>query len=221
MPKALHDLVQSKDFQPSLKSTSVLEHNFSEISWNWHCRHKKIYNRNCFVFIEEASLYTLCFFDLPLREIKNLDICLWFRFLNEIQLMGQNVHPEAIVNEPDVLSLIRSMMTPLQVQYKTSRKMSSRANQVFQVMKTFLQRPLAMPLPLYQEIYFDWLLNTDLLIDHPELMNCLNNKNTLKNDTLTQFLMSSTDSPHFYFFNELHKQCTSCDQKSDNVVLLS
>jgi len=211
MPKGLLKEMDRLEYEPTLKQTLLNNKDFSPFPWIWHARQKEIYGRNCWVFIEETSLYTLCFFDLTSREIKNIDITLWFRFLNEIQFVSQLDRSIEGVNDPDSLGLIRSWMSPMKVSHGIKRSISLHATKVFDLMQYFLQRPLPVPIPLHYEIHFDWLLNTNKLFNFPDTIHsiCPGTFKSLQEDlemadfVLEDLLVSSLTTPNSIFFKHL------------------
>ena len=161
MPATTARRIERLGYSPSLKPTLAEKNNFSEHQWTWHARHKVIYNRKSWVFIEEKSLFTFCFFDIRDRDLKNIDITFWFRFLNELHFLDQHC-PEFTMpqHEPNLLSVIRSLMAPVTISVDTNRSIGHKASQVFSRIQKHIEQPLPCPLPIQKEIQFDWSLNS-------------------------------------------------------------
>jgi hypothetical protein len=64
------------------------------------------------------------------------------------------------------LTVIRSWMAPLSIDIATSPEIDQLAENVFTRVRTFLQQPLPLPIPLRYEMEFSWQLNT---AHHPSL----------------------------------------------------
>ena len=160
-------LTQESGFRPHMQPSEAEGISFSGNQWLWYGLRQHIFGRNIWLFIEADSQFCVCFFDLKPRDIKQLDLTLWLRFISEQTFMAEKSYlGSQLPIDEKFLTVIRSWMAPMKINIATSPEINTLAENIFARIRTFLQRPLPFPVPLRYEMEFSWQLNT---AHHPSL----------------------------------------------------
>ena len=160
-------LAQESGFRPHMQPSSADGVSLSESPWLWHGLRQTIFDREVWLFIEADSQFCVCFFDLKPRDLKQLDLTLWLRFISEQTFMAEKSYfGSQLPIDEKFLTVIRSWMAPMSLQVATSPEIDELAESIFARVRTFLQQPLPCPVPLRYEMEFTWQLNT---AHHPSL----------------------------------------------------
>lgn len=148
-------------FQPHMQASDSPSIALSTQQWNWHVRRQTIFGREVWLVIEEETLFTICFFDLQQRDLKQLDVTLWLRLISEYAFMPQQPFYGANLSiTDDFLPVLRSWMAPMVVEVNESKIIDQHALVLFQQVRQFLQQPLPFPISIEYEMKLTWALNT-------------------------------------------------------------
>lgn len=158
-----YELTKKHGFAPHLQSINNPDIPASGTPWIWHGRNRTIFGRTIWLFVEAESQFCLCFFDMQPRELKQLDLTLWQRFVSEYAFMSKSQDQEFGLHLADeFLSVVRNQMTPLDISVQASELTDRRADYIFSEIENFLKRPRPLALSTQDEMAFTWRINTDL-----------------------------------------------------------
>ena len=142
--------------QPPMHNTIVSD----TMPWGWHARQQRIFNRNCWVFIEQTTFFSLVFIDVRPWDLQQLDLTLWFRLISECAFMGQKQMGDGVLDfDTEFLTLARAHLTPLEFVATSHDLVCEYSQLVFAKVRQTLKQPLAVPLCQHIELELDWSLN--------------------------------------------------------------
>lgn len=185
-----HALVTKAEFKPHMQISHADGAALSDYPWSWYVKRQTIFGRDIWLFIEEDSHFCLCFFDLKARDLKQLDLTLWLRFISEQSFMtDKNYYGAQLPVDERFLTAIRSLMAPMSLHIADSEQVNALAAQIFGHIEIFFKQPLPQPLPLRYEMELNWNMNTS---QHPVLEE--GQDKTLNTDQIKDLLRLNSES---------------------------